>query len=441
MVIRAPGGEQFEIIAIYTFKDGLIARVDFAKYHHVAAPPCPARDQPASFAFTAENAAWAQDDDREISAGPPGVRGDLAAVARPGAGRLGHAADDRERRARCSTCPSSACSKSRPSTRCSIWSRSGKYLVQVCTTTPCWLRGSDDVVAACKKHIASAAAHVSADGKFSWMEVECLGACVNAPMLQIGKDFYEDLDGPNTEKLIEAFRRGETSRKARSADRAAHQLRARSGGARIRSPIVPPTPRIAGSSLMLADKDRIFTNLYGFQDSGLEGARRSAARGTAPRRSSSCGPEAIVDDDEEVGPARPRRRGLSDRPQMVLHAQGSEGAAALSRRQCRRIRARHLQGPRHHAPRSAHAGRRLPDRQLRDARACLLHLCPRRIHPRARGAAARDRRGLCRQADRQEQHPRLGFRSLSSITAPAPISAARKPRCSKASKARRASRA
>jgi NADH-quinone oxidoreductase subunit E len=86
----------------------------------------------------------------------------------------------------------------------------GARLVQVCTTTPCWLRGSDDVVAACKKHIAPAQHTVSADGKFSWMEVECLGACVNAPMLQIDNDFYEDLDGPTTEKLLEAFRRGET---------------------------------------------------------------------------------------------------------------------------------------------------------------------------------------------------------------------------------------
>ncbi len=86
----------------------------------------------------------------------------------------------------------------------------GEHLVQVCTTTPCWLRGSDDVVAACKKHIADKPHTISKDGKFSWMEVECLGACVNAPMLQIGKDFYEDLDGPKTEKLLEAFRRGET---------------------------------------------------------------------------------------------------------------------------------------------------------------------------------------------------------------------------------------
>src|SRR5436309_176793 len=56
----------------------------------------------------------------------------------------------------------------------------GQHLVQVCTTTPCWLRGSDDVVAACKKHIAPNPGVISADGKFSWMEVECLGACVNA---------------------------------------------------------------------------------------------------------------------------------------------------------------------------------------------------------------------------------------------------------------------
>ncbi len=85
----------------------------------------------------------------------------------------------------------------------------GDHLVQVCTTTPCWLRGSDDIVSACKKHIHAAPHTVSSDGKFSWMEVECLGACVNAPMLQIGKDFFEDLDGPKTEALLEAFRRGE----------------------------------------------------------------------------------------------------------------------------------------------------------------------------------------------------------------------------------------
>jgi NADH-quinone oxidoreductase subunit E len=81
-------------------------------------------------------------------------------------------------------------------------------LIQVCTTTPCWLRGSDAVVAACKKHIHPHEKTLSDDGKFSWMEVECLGACVNAPMLQIGSDFYEDIDGPITERMIADLRAG-----------------------------------------------------------------------------------------------------------------------------------------------------------------------------------------------------------------------------------------
>ncbi|MGB8363747.1 MAG: NADH-quinone oxidoreductase subunit NuoE [Rhizomicrobium sp.] len=85
----------------------------------------------------------------------------------------------------------------------------GENLVQVCTTTPCWLRGSDEIVAVCRKQIADAPHTISKDGKFSWMEAECLGACVNAPMVQIGKDFYEDLDGPAIDRILEAFRRGQ----------------------------------------------------------------------------------------------------------------------------------------------------------------------------------------------------------------------------------------
>ena len=85
----------------------------------------------------------------------------------------------------------------------------GRHLVQVCTTTPCWLAGSDAVVAACRKHIAPRPQTISADGVFSWMEVECLGACVNAPVMQIGKDYYEDLDGEKTEAILSALRRGE----------------------------------------------------------------------------------------------------------------------------------------------------------------------------------------------------------------------------------------
>jgi NADH-quinone oxidoreductase subunit E len=85
----------------------------------------------------------------------------------------------------------------------------GTHHVQVCTTTPCWLRGSDEVVKACKKHIHENPHSISADGKFSWEEMECLGACVNAPMILIDKDPYEDLTGESTAEIIEALRRGE----------------------------------------------------------------------------------------------------------------------------------------------------------------------------------------------------------------------------------------
>jgi len=84
----------------------------------------------------------------------------------------------------------------------------GRYLLQVCTTTPCWLRGSDAVVAACKKKLGIGIGGKTEDGLFSMIEVECLGACVNAPVLQVNDDFYEDLDGPSTEALIDALRAG-----------------------------------------------------------------------------------------------------------------------------------------------------------------------------------------------------------------------------------------
>ncbi|MDD2876746.1 MAG: NAD(P)H-dependent oxidoreductase subunit E [Acidiphilium sp.] len=78
-----------------------------------------------------------------------------------------------------------------------------KFHLQVCTTTPCWLRGSDAVMDACRHAVA---AHGDV---FSTEEVECLGACVNAPVLQVNDDYYEDLDGIRTEALLEAFRRGD----------------------------------------------------------------------------------------------------------------------------------------------------------------------------------------------------------------------------------------
>jgi NADH-quinone oxidoreductase E subunit len=84
----------------------------------------------------------------------------------------------------------------------------GRWFLQVCTTTPCWLRGSDDVVAVCRRKLGIGVGETSADGRFTLVEVECLGACVNAPILQVNDDFYEDLDGPSTEALLDALAAG-----------------------------------------------------------------------------------------------------------------------------------------------------------------------------------------------------------------------------------------
>ena len=104
----------------------------------------------------------------------------------------------------------------------------GQHLVQVCTTTPCWLRGSDDVVAACKKQIAPNPGVISADGKFSWMEVECLGACVNAPMAQINFDYFEDLTAASFGKILDDLAAGKKVKPGPQVDR---QLSAPVGGA------------------------------------------------------------------------------------------------------------------------------------------------------------------------------------------------------------------
>jgi NADH-quinone oxidoreductase E subunit len=84
----------------------------------------------------------------------------------------------------------------------------GRYMLQACTTTPCWLRGSDAVVQACRSKLGINVGGTTADGLFTLVEVECLGACVNAPILQVNDDFYEDLDAPATEALLDALRDG-----------------------------------------------------------------------------------------------------------------------------------------------------------------------------------------------------------------------------------------
>jgi NADH-quinone oxidoreductase subunit E len=103
----------------------------------------------------------------------------------------------------------------------------GKFHVQMCGTTPCRLRGADALLDICHRRIGHQY-EVTADGKFSWVEVECLGACVNAPMAQINVDYYEDLTPESFEKILDEMAAGRTPKPGPQVDR---QLSAPIGGA------------------------------------------------------------------------------------------------------------------------------------------------------------------------------------------------------------------
>lgn len=171
-----------------------------------------APDQPTTFAFTPENEAWAQ---KQISKYPAGKQASAVVplLWRAQEQNGGHVTEPMMRviGEKLGMSPIRVLEIATFYTMFNL-KPVGQHLLQVCTTTPCWLRGSDDVVAACKKHIHPHAETVSSDGKLSWMEVECLGACVNAPVIQVGDDFYEDLDGGRTEGLINDLRSGRPTR-------------------------------------------------------------------------------------------------------------------------------------------------------------------------------------------------------------------------------------
>jgi NADH-quinone oxidoreductase E subunit len=170
-----------------------------------AAPPV---EQPASFEFTPENLRVAE---AHIAKYPPGRQASavlplLDLAQRQSGGWLPRAAMDR-------VAQILAMPPIRVYEVASFYTMFnlrpvGRYLLQACTTTPCWLRGSDDVVAACERKLGIVIGGSTADGLFTLVEAECLGACVNAPILQVNDDFYEDIDGPATEALLDALRAG-----------------------------------------------------------------------------------------------------------------------------------------------------------------------------------------------------------------------------------------
>ena len=181
--------------------------------------PAPPEQQPASFAFTPENEARAQ---AIVAKYPPGRQAsavmpllDLAQRQHRGwlpIKAIEHVAD------RLSLPHIRALEVATFYTMYNL-APVGEHLVQVCTTTPCWLRGSAEIVAACKRKLGIEVGETTADGKFTLAEVECLGACVNAPMLQANDDYYEDLTPETTERLLDSLARGETPKPGPQAGR------------------------------------------------------------------------------------------------------------------------------------------------------------------------------------------------------------------------------
>jgi NADH-quinone oxidoreductase subunit E len=130
----------------------------------------------------------------------------------------------------------------------------GRYHVQLCGTTPCVLRGAEDLKKVCHKRIGDQL-HVTSDGKFSWIEVECLGACVNAPMAQINYDFYEDLTPDSLEDLFDQLAAGIEPKPGPQIDR---QFSAPMGGPTTLTAFGGKggTPRKGGAALSDADAKR-----------------------------------------------------------------------------------------------------------------------------------------------------------------------------------------
>src|SRR5499425_3255625 len=186
-----------------------------------------AEKQPESFAFTAENLAWAKD---RIAKYPPGRQASavislLWRAQEQTGGWLPQKAIEH-------VAEILGMARIRVLEIATFYTMFnlepvGKFNVQLCTTTPCMLRGSDALRSICQRRIGDQH-HVTADGKFSWLEVECLGACVNAPMAQINYDYYEDLTPESFEKVLDDLAAGRTPKPGPQIDR---QLSAPVGGA------------------------------------------------------------------------------------------------------------------------------------------------------------------------------------------------------------------
>ena len=186
----------------------------------------PPEVQPKSFAFTAENRAWSE---QEIAKYPPGRQASaIIALLWRAQDQCGGWLPEAAIRAVGDQLGLAHIRALEVATFYTMFNLApvGRTYLQLCGTTPCVLRGAEDLKAVCRRRIGDEQ-HLSSDGQFSWIEVECLGACVNAPVVQIGADYYEDLTAESFEKVLDEYAAGRTPKPGPQIDR---QLSAPVGG-------------------------------------------------------------------------------------------------------------------------------------------------------------------------------------------------------------------
>ena len=172
--------------------------------------------------------------------------------------------------------------------------------VQVCGTTSCMICGAEDLIAVCKEKIAPKAHQLSEDGRFSWEEVECLGACSNAPMVQIGKDFYEDLTEESFAAILDAFARGETPRPGPQNGRFSAEPK---GGA---TALVIPEGEMQpanGSVAIALDMGDTATRILGEGKEGVDAS--NLAPGDAPAPAPAAAEAPVAEEKPELYAAAP----------------------------------------------------------------------------------------------------------------------------------------
>ncbi|MEM8551106.1 MAG: NADH-quinone oxidoreductase subunit NuoE, partial [Pseudomonadota bacterium] len=178
--------------------------------------------------------------------------------------------------------------------------------VGVCGTTPCMLRGSEDLISVCKERIAARPFMLSKDGRFSWEEVECAGACVNAPMVQIGPDTYEDLTEQTFRELLDALDAGlPVQTGPQSARRASEPV---SGASTLKTPAPshPDTGHAPAEARGKVSEDPSTTKAraeHAAKPSGIGRAEAEAARSRPPASEAGAAPQPSSSDDDKADAA------------------------------------------------------------------------------------------------------------------------------------------